>query len=426
MILDIRILQALKERKRYETLYSYLPKERIDNQTSTLLQWYGKYFDKYPDVETVEPDALMSLITLKGNYDASRLTLYKTLIDKIKVTLSVDEINVTIDSIEELRYTAQAGMILARYESQEEIDVVHELAILTETTKQRKKSIAQSTWADGDVMDYINQMSDDYGYKFDWLSDKHNEALRGAVSGDNVALAMPTDKGKTSLLCRAAVKIAKQHKERLGDGREPVFRPVLFLVNEGTAEKITPRIYQTALNVDMNGLRALGSEGIKANYDRELGRRDAIRLVNIHGMTSAQVYRIIEAHNPFCVITDMTGRIKTPQAQGANDTQQLEIVWDTFRQFGAMNNFFHIGTVQISAEGNGIPYPPLTALQGSKTGIQTTLDLAIFVGVNDSNPDASTFRYMATPKNKLAKVGYPSNTQVAMVFEPHKNTWLAY
>ena len=426
MSLDIHLLQALKDRKRYDSLHSYIPKESYDVKTITMLQWFGLYFKTYPNAQAIEPDALFSMIKLKGNLTQEQAMLYGQLVNRLREDVQPEIINNTIDMIEDLRCSAQIKSILSRYDANEEVDVVTEIALITETTKQRKKSVSQSAWADGDVMDYITAMSDDFGYPFDWLTDQHNEALRVAVQGDNIAISMATDKGKTSLLCRAAVKIAQEHKRRLVDGREQLFRPVLFLINEGTAEKITPRIYQTALQLDLEGLLKLGGKGINDSYLRTMGRRDAIRLVNIHGLSTAQVYRIIEAHNPFCVITDMTGRIKAPQAQGANDTQQLEIVWDTFRQFAAMSNFFHIGTVQISAEGFGLPYPPLSALQGSKTGIQTTLDLGIYVGYNDDDPEKSLWRFIGTPKNKLAKSGKKSNVQAPIVFNPHTNTWLSY
>lgn len=426
MSLDVQLLQALKAKKRFDSLYSFIPTESFEQHTQVMLRWYATYFRTYPDHETLDVDSLFSMIKLKGKLTKEQLVLYSRIVAKLREDLSPDMINNTIDILEDLRCTAQVKSLINQFDSGGDIDIVHELAVLSEATKQRKKTMSQSSWADGDVMDYITALSDDYGYQFDWLTTWHCEGLRGAVAGDNIGLAMATDKGKTSLLCRAAVCLAKQHKERLEDGREEVFRPVLMLINEGTAEKITPRIYQTALVTDLEGLAKLGRDGINSSYVRTMGRRDAIRLVNIHGMTTAQVYRTIEAHNPFCVITDMTGRIKAPQAQGANDTQQLEMVWDTMRQFAAMNKFFHIGTVQISAEGFGLAYPPLSALQGSKTGIQTTLDLGIYVGYNDEEPDKSLWRYIGTPKNKLAKSGYKSNIQASIIFEPHRNVWSDY
>ena len=151
---------------------------------------------------------------------------------------------------------------------------------------------------------------------------------------------------------------------------------------------------------------------------------DAIRLVYIHGWTTSQVATLIEKHNPFCVISDMTGRIRSLGTQGANDVQQLETVWDTMRQFTAIYNFFHIGSAQSSAEGFDQLFPPLSALQNSKTGVQTTLDLAIWGGAYVL-PDENTefLRGLSTPKNKLKRSGKKSYVKVQTVFNPDLNTW---
>ena len=206
------------------------------------------------------------------------------------------------------------------------------------------------------------------------------------------------------------------------------FRPLLYLVNEGTAESITPRIYQTALGTTAQQMyelgKTVGSQGLVQKYVDVVGRKDAIRLVNIHGWTTSQVATLIEKHNPFCVISDMTGRIRSVGAQGANDVQQLETVWDTMRQFCAIYGFFHIGSAQISAEGFDQLFPPLSALQNSKTGVQTTLDLAIWGGAY-ANPDSNTefLRGLSTPKNKLKRTGKKSYIKVETMFNPDLNTW---
>ena len=188
-------------------------------------------------------------------------------------------------------------------------------------------------------------------------------------------------------------------------------------------------MYQTVLEFTRSELFDLGntkgSDGIIKAYNKVVGRKDAIRLVDIHGFSVGQVARIIEAHNPFCVITDMTGRIKAPSAQGANDVAQLEQVWDAMRQLAAIHDFIHIGTAQVSVEGMDMMYPPLTALQNSKTGIQTTIDLAIYGGAwlsPQSDDDANT-RGLSTPKNKLVKSGAKGYNKVETIVNFERNIW---
>lgn len=87
-----------------------------------------------------------------------------------------------------------------------------------------------------------------------------------------------------------------------------------------------------------------------------------------------------------------------------------------------IQQYAHMGTVQVSAEGFDMLYPPISALQNSKTGIQTTLDMCIMMGAL-VNPTAQFLRGISTPKNKLARSGANSLVQFEAVFNPNDNTW---
>lgn len=87
-----------------------------------------------------------------------------------------------------------------------------------------------------------------------------------------------------------------------------------------------------------------------------------------------------------------------------------------------MYEFVHMGTVQVSAEGFDMLYPPLSAMQNSKTGIQTTLDLCLMMGaLQDAN--LRHLRGLSTPKNKMARTGKASLTQFEVNFKPERNIW---
>lgn len=155
-----------------------------------------------------------------------------------------------------------------------------------------------------------------------------------------------------------------------------------------------------------------------------MGRRDAIRVVNIHGYTVAEVVRVIEQHDPFCVITDMTGRIRVNMNSGSNDVAQLEEVWESMRVQAAVQNFIHIGTIQISVEGMDMYYPPVRAVQNSKVGVQTTWDLAIYIGALETPAEGQEgVRGISTPKSKMARSGCKDVLQELTFFSPEKNTW---
>lgn len=428
-MLDKNLLHALKERKRFNTLEYAVPTEMFTQDTVNMIKWFKRYFKRYTEHNEIDIDTLETFIKLEGKLNDDQHVIIKSLLRGLREPVPEDVIRATVSQLNELRFAGEAEMLIKRYNDGAEIDLLTELMMLSQISKQRIETQDKAMWEDSDIWELIQDDADDSGYKLTCLPAELHENLKGLNVGDNVCVALPTDKGKTSLLCRIAECLAEQHKQFLADGTEPEFRPILYLVNEGMAKRLTPRVYQTVLKMNREELNRVGLTGGSAKitemYNKIVGRRDAIRLVDIHGMSIGQVARIIEAHNPFCVISDMTGRIKAPSAQGANDVAQLEQVWDAMRQLAAIHQFIHIGTAQISVEGMDTMFPPLTALQNSKTGIQTTLDLAIFGGAwlnPQSDHDALT-RGLSTPKNKLVKSGCKSLNKVEVQVDFEKNLW---
>ena len=428
-MLDKNLLHALKERKRFNTLEYAVPTEMFTQDTVNMIKWFKRYFKRYTEHDQIDIDTLETFIKLEGKLSDDQHVIIKSLLKGLREPVSEDVIRATISQLNELRFAGEAEMLIKRYNDGAEIDLLTELMTLSQVSKQRIETQDKAMWEDSDIWELIQDDADDSGYKLSCLPAEIHENLKGLNVGDNVCVALPTDKGKTSLLCRIAECLAEQHKQFLADGTEPEFKPILYLVNEGMAKRLTPRVYQTVLKMNREELNRVGLTGGSAKitemYNKIVGRRDAIRLVDIHGMSIGQVARIIEAHNPFCVISDMTGRIKAPSAQGANDVAQLEQVWDAMRQLAAIHQFIHIGTAQISVEGMDTMFPPLTALQNSKTGIQTTLDLAIFGGAwlnPQSDHDALT-RGLSTPKNKLVKSGCKGLNKVEVQVDFEKNIW---
>lgn len=428
-MLDKNLLHALKERKRFNTLEYAVPTEMFTQDTVNMIKWFKRYFKRYTEHDQIDIDTLETFIKLEGKLSDDQHVIIKSLLKGLREPVSEDVIRATISQLNELRFAGEAEMLIKRYNDGVEIDLLTELMTLSQVSKQRIETQDKAMWEDSDIWELIQDDADDSGYKLSCLPAEIHENLKGLNVGDNVCVALPTDKGKTSLLCRIAECLAEQHKQFVADGTEPEFRPILYLVNEGMAKRLTPRVYQTVLKMNREELNRVGLTGGSAKitemYNKIVGRRDAIRLVDIHGMSIGQVARIIEAHNPFCVISDMTGRIKAPSAQGANDVAQLEQVWDAMRQLAAIHQFIHIGTAQISVEGMDTMFPPLTALQNSKTGIQTTLDLAIFGGAwlnPQSDHDALT-RGLSTPKNKLVKSGCKGLNKVEVQVDFEKNVW---
>lgn len=417
---DNLILHALRDKRRYSTLRTSVPDDMLSPDSTNLLAWYSLYWQTYPDAERIEVDQLQALIKLRADPAAGP--------DALAVTLHIagqlaneppsDAISGISNTLRERDLSGRAGALLAKYNRGEEVDLAYELRALALETKRELEAGGIGSWADGDINEYLNADADEGGLMIDIYGPDFN-TLKGLRPGDNVAVVAPTDKGKTSKLTRLAASFAKQRKTQYLIDK----RPVLYLVNEGQAERITTRLWQTALNITREEMYEFNRTGVLTKmYEDAIGGRSAIVLKNIHGKNLSQVEQIIEHFNPFVVISDMTGRIRAVSNRGgaANDINQLEEVWNGMRELAAIHHFIHIGTIQVSAEGFDMLFPPISAMQNSKTGIQTTLDLCLMIGALNNMPGV---RGISTPKNKLARAGMKSENQFQVVFDAPGNTW---
>lgn len=442
---DLNLLKVMLNRKDYISTYKDLPLDSYDEMTRWMLKWFKLYLATYAEDVVIDVDKLQSLITLKSpsKLPDDQQTKLNLVLKGLQVPIDSTVRDVTLSSLGERKLVKEVEMMCRQWNDGDEIDFIHDLALKAVTAREKIAGSEVPSWCDTDILELLRLNADDSGYKFDFLPYEFNSKLKGVRESHNIAIAADTNKGKTSFFCRSAVSFAKQrvafqklHDELVRsddwvepDGYKPmVFRPILYLVNEGTAEMITPRLYQTALGIDNAKMIELAEAGkLTKMYEDVVGRKDAIRLRNIHGWTLGEVSKYIESHNPFMVITDMTGRVRLGGSGGKSDIDKLEAVWDGFRTLASPNllDFIHMGSAQISAEGKNMMYPPLSALQNSKTGIQTTLDLGIWLGYPENSqgtPDEYV-RGISTAKNKLPVVGESDYIKCEVMFDPHKNTW---
>lgn len=416
--IDLLITQALSNRCRYKALKNTVPTGMISPETQAILAWIGCYWDAFPDREDVEIDELISLIKVRSSQaPPENVALAVHLAERMRLPVDSGAIRGIVGQLHELDLAGRAGAILTKYNNGDEVSLAYELQMMAAAARRSMSEGNAPNWAHRSIHELLQEDSDDGGLQWS-VFPQLAQALKGLHKGNNIALCAPTDQGKSSLLCKLAVCFQSQ-AHTLYPGQK-----TLYLVNEGTADNIQRRLYQTVLQQTREGMLAQSNAELEAAYCAVVGARDGIKAINIHGKNVAQVTGIIEAEKPHLVITDMTGRIRSMSntSGGANDVQQLESTWNDFRELAVIHNFAHLGTVQVSVEGENMLYPPRTALQMSKTGIQTTLDLLVMLGAL-TNPAARGLRGISTPKNKLARSGQESYTQFECYFDGKLNTW---
>ena len=411
--MDNLLLHALSKKQRFNSLRPVVPQGMIAPDTSALLQWFAAYYAAFPERDVIDYDELESLVRLRaGNASPESFAVTLHLIQKLHVQPDDTAITGILGQLYELDLSGRAGAMIERYNRGEEIDLAYELSKLSTTAVRAKSQASPTDFIDTSIDDLLLEVANDSGLKFRWSS-ALREHILGLQGGASIAIAARPDKGKTSLISKIITDFAPQVVQRY-EGK----RPILWLNNEGSGKRIIPRIYQSALTLDLNGIIALSNRGelIPAYTAAIGGVPDLIRVKDMHGASLAQIEQVIEANNPSVVIADMLGNFRLGSAGGSgNKAEAIEQIWQEWRELMVRYDCIGLATIQISVEGGNMLYPPYSALKDSKTGVQGATDVILMLGSLD-NPDAATMRGLSSPKNKFAVSGKPSCFQSPLYF----------
>lgn len=408
---DLLILTALRDKQKYRTLAGSVPKEMLGQDAQFLLDWFPIYWSSYPDHEYLDVDSLVALLKLRSGYDRESLALAVHQAERLKADFPAGAIQGVVRQLTELELSGRAGKLIAAYNSGQEIELAHELANLSQQTLRTISQAAPTDWIDDDISDILAKEGEDYGLKFPMTVLR--EHIKGILGGTSIAIGARPDKGKTSLIAFILQHFAKQLDQFFDPDR-----PILWLNNEGKGQRIVPRIYQAALGLEMPELIKLSNEGkLREEYTKVVGRPDRIRVKDMHGASLAQIETVIEAMRPSVVVWDMLANFRLPGAgAGGNKADEVEQKWQQVREMAVRHDFVSLATVQVSAEGGNMLFPPYSAMKDSKTGIQGATDIILMMGALD-DPSMAKLRGLATPKNKFQVAGKPGHVEAEVVFD---------
>ena len=158
---------------------------------------------------------------------------------------------------------------------------------------------------------------------------------------------------------------------------------------------------------------------LESKYAAAVGRPDALKILDVHDWWSYEVEDAIKQLNPAIVLFDMVDNIKFGGEVGNNGQrtdQLLEAMYQWARVLGVKYGCAVLATSQISADGDGVPYPTLSMLKDSKTGKQGAADFIITLGASN-DPILASSRFIGCTKNKLAREGGPRDPRCEVVFD---------
>lgn len=416
--MEIPILQALRDRQKYRTLINAVPRDTLAQDTQFLLTWMQNYWNAYPEHQRVDLDALDSLIRLRGGYQPEQLIPILHMINRLREPIDPNVVRGIVGQLHEMDCAGRAAALCQRYQQGEEIELVYELSKLSQDSMKAISNSSPASWIEDSIEDILAQEAGDYGLKFP--TSLLRDHIKGLLGGASVAIGARPDKGKTSLLAKILTEFAGQLETYFAPER-----PILWLNNEGRGQRIIPRIYQAALGLSIADVQALSNQGKLVDaYVKAVGRQDRIRVKDIHGASLAQVEQIIEVMKPAVVAFDMLANIRmSGAASGGNKADEVEQKWQEVREMAVRHDFVALSTVQVSADGDDLLYPPYSALKDSKTGIQGATDIILMMGARN-DPTLQRIRGLSTAKNKFQMSGKPSHVEGQVEFDAERCQFL--
>lgn len=411
-MLDKLVLAVLRERSKYRTLVSSVPTETMSTTTAYILKAYGSYFESNPEMDYIDFTALGTHIRLKTGADPKQMAAVEELLTQLEqYKPSKAEREGVLNQLVERDSFGRMGMLCQRWEAGEEFDFIAEADVLINRSKRSRGQASVTDCVDDDVLDIMQEMGEDRGFKFRLLC--LQEAVRGLQLGDSIAVGARPDAGKTSFIADNLTYMAEQ-AHRMFPGR-----PILWFNNEGPGKNIIPRLYSAALRKNLTELIELGKAGkLKGMYADALGAPpNIIRVKDMHGANLAKAEQVIEAMRPCIVVWDMLANFKLAAVGDGNSNKasQVEQLWQEVREMAVRQEFLSIATVQVSADGKDDMFPSLDALKDSKTGIQGATEVVIMIGKVD-DPQLEARRGISTPKNKRQVPGRPGNLRAQVHF----------
>ena len=218
-----------------------------------------------------------------------------------------------------------------------------------------------------------------------WYLDCLNKLL-GPLNNEFILLASRPDGGKTTLLANECWNLAKQ----LPEGKQ-----ILWFSNEEHVRSIKLRVIQSFLGLRKEDVLADKITAVH-KYEKEFGKNKIIFIEDANHIS--RVEKAIDKFNPGIIIVDQLYKVQG-MIGGKNEVEA-----ERFRKLceWAREIAKHVAPVmasnQLDGMAEGVKYPPMSMLYGSKTGAQGEADAIIFIGKTPVDGDK---RFIYCPKNKL-------------------------
>ena len=401
----------MKQRKEYAALTPMLSEKIVDDVTRALIQNFGRYYENYPTHEEIDwPTFVPQFLRWNPGIKPEKLKEFGAVFKQAMLPVDEDQRRNVVNDLAELGLGTEIANYVAQYEEGELDDL---FGSITEAQDRYKKRVGFKLvkFIDTSIDTLINEEFDGSGLQ--WRLQCLRDSMRGLRPGDFGIVGGRPDKGKTSFIASELTALA---------GQLPSDKNAVWLNNEGPGKRIIPRLYQAALDFNMDEMKIHSQAGqLQDLYCEKLGRLDRIRVIDIHGLDKTQVEILLEDNKAGLAVFDMIDNIRG-FGDAARTDLGLEKMYQHQREQMVKHECIGMATSQISSEGDGMMFPTMPMLKDSKTGKQGACDYQIMIGASNDQLYAGS-RFIGVVKNKLRHPTGPSDPKAEVLFDAPRSRY---
>lgn len=417
MSLDLTLLRLCTDKGKFDRLVPNAPKDGLDELTVIMLEALRSFYHEFPETRRLPLDtfeAWAEEFKFKKLPDDKK-TLLRVQMKAMQTEVPKEVEQGMIERLLQLELATTSVSTILKWHDGAEFNLTEELAHVQDNINIRMERKSRMPLVAESPEELMEDDTNDAGIHF--RLGCLNRSMRPMREGDFGIFAMRPDAGKTTLLTSESSYWAPQ-LDRVwpGEGRVGI-----WLNNEGPGKRIKKRWYQSLLGASIPEMIEWAKDGsLRRRIEEKLGMPiHRMQFYDIHGFNSGEVESIIKATNPgFCVF-DMIDNINfsgVASNGGQRTDQMLEAMYGQAREWCVKYRMIGAAASQISFEGEGVPYPPQSALKDSKTGKQGACDF-IIMGGRLLDPEMDRFRYIGAPKNKLHRHGAKKDPRCEVMFD---------
>lgn len=380
------VLKILLKREKWLQYRSFIVPSSMSSLGNYILDCLDSYYKKFPAVDDVDTMKFQAWVLFSAPME--KHTELRAMFTAINSTLlGVDD--------EQIIFSGLVRRDFANKIAKESLEVVdghvHSLDAVESLVEAYKVATGRiekvdSYFVDNALEDVLSKRVGTLAWRLPCL----NRAIGPIGQGDLLAVGARVNAGKTTFLASEASFMAEQ----LGGQK------VLYVNLEERGSKVKRRIIQAALGWDNKKLLADPKKTMDAYLDL-YGGRDPIRLLDKADCTPSEIELALKRDDYGLIVIDMVSKLHGFYGRGDEVTRQ-GLLFGWAREI-AKKHAPLITVAQLSGDAEGMEWPTLGCLYGSRTAMQAELDGLIMIG--KSNDHTKEYeRYIGIVKNKFEDI----------------------